>query len=127
MSRISTSLCTFAAVSMMFLCCLAAEAQDKVIQITLPEAQEKASSPLARAAQLTVDSARYHRQAAVADYFPKIGSTFVNMHFNKLMGEHIQLAKQEVTVPLMNKDQSIVAVTVAQPVTPLLKVREAVN
>jgi outer membrane protein TolC len=99
-----------------------------VQKITLPEAQARAAaSAKVRAAELSADADRYHRQAATADYFPKVGSTFLNLHFNKLMGEHIALSRQSLDVRLLNKDQSLVALTVTQPVTPLLKVRQAVN
>ena len=105
---------------------LLTEAQ--VRRITLPEAQaQAAANPAVRAAQLSVDAARYHREAAAADYFPKVGSTFANLHFNKFLGETIQLARRNLDVPLFNKDQTLVALTVIQPVTPMLKVREAVN
>jgi outer membrane protein TolC len=100
----------------------------EVKRITLPEAQTQAANSAAvRAAQLSADAAKYHRQAATADYFPKIGSTFANLHFNKFMGETIALARRSVEVPLLNKDQSVFLATVTQPVTPLLKVRQAVN
>ncbi len=103
-----------------------------VRRITLEEATERAiktaaGSQGANLAQLSVDAARYHRLAAQADYFPKVGATFANVHFNKFMGEQVQLANRTLAVPLMNKDQTLFAVTVTQPVTPLFKVREAVN
>lgn len=105
-----------------------AQATRAVTRITLAEAQSRAAAgPMARVAQLTTDAAKYHRQAAEADYYPKIGSTFANLHFNKFMGETIQLARRTAAVPLMNKDQTIVAFTVTQPLTPLFKVKQAVQ
>jgi outer membrane protein TolC len=97
--------------------------------ITLTQAQSKAvgSKGGADLAQLAVDAARYHRQAVQADYFPKIDSTFANLHFNKFLGQTFQLARRTADLPLFTKDQTIVVVTVTQPVTPLLKVREAVE
>ncbi len=105
------------------------------VRITLEEAQAKAvAGKVAELAWLNVDAARYHRQAAQADYFPKIGATFANVHFNKFMGSTFQLFPRGIifptlarAVPLLNKDQTVVAVTVAQPVTPLFKVHQAVN
>src|SRR5262245_60301735 len=106
----------------------ATEAQSTGKRITLTEAQARAAeTPQARAARLSVDAAKYHRQAVAADYFPKIDSTFANVHFNKFMGEIIQVARRELAVPLLNKDQTIVAFTATQPITPLFKVKQAVN
>ena len=144
MSRILESFRSIVALAVLLLSCsLSVQAQNnlsrneiainpvtsqKVVPITLPEAQAKArETPALRAANLTADAARYRRQAAAADYYPKIGATFANLHFNKLMGDTIPVANRNVEVPLLNKDQSIVALTVTQPVTPLLKVREAVK
>jgi outer membrane protein TolC len=118
----------------MLLCfSLSAEAQQEnapggVRLITLPEAQARAgASPAVRAAQLTADAARYHRKAVAADYFPKVGSTFANLHFNKLMGERVLLPRRSLDVAVLNKDQTVVAFTATQPITPLLKVKQAVN
>lgn len=101
-----------------------------VLRITLEAAQARAASTqaiiLARAG---VDAARYHRQAAQADYFPKVGAYFANLHFNKFMGDTIQLVRFRRTrdVSLFDKDQTYVGATVTQPLTPLFKVREAVR
>jgi len=97
-------------------------------RITLDQAQAQAAgNKAANLAQLGIDAARYHRQAAQADYFPKIDSTFANLHFNKFLGQTIQLARRQADLPLLTKDQTVFAVTVTQPVTPLFKVREAVS
>ena len=97
-------------------------------RITLDQAQAQATTnKTANLAQLGIDAARYHRQAAQADYFPKIDSTFANLHFNKFLGQTIQLARRQADLPLLTKDQTVFAVTVTQPVTPLFKVREAVS
>src|SRR5262245_44608497 len=101
-------------------------------RLTLDEAKERAIKISAGAKEaslplLAVEAARYHRLAAQADYFPKIGATVVNLHFNKFMGQQIQVVNRTVPLPLLNKDQTVVALTVTQPVTPLFKVREVVN
>jgi outer membrane protein TolC len=122
--------------------------------ITLEEAQARAVST--HALILTAagaDAARYHRQAAQADYFPKVDATFVNIHYNKFMGKRIVQVAPFVglaptppitgpilgsviisnipvpieAAPLLNKDETIVATTVTQPVTPLFKVHQAVR
>src|SRR5262245_54579527 len=101
--------------------------------ITLEEAKERAvnapGSQGANLAQLAVDAARQRRLATEADYFPKIGATFYNLHFNKFMGQQIQVLAvgRTLALPLLNKDQTFVAATVTQPVTPLLKVHQAVQ
>ena len=143
MSRILQSFASPFALAALLLCCSGVAAQDSlsnhkiavepspangVVRITLPEAQSRVrETPAVRAANLTADAAKYRRQAATADYYPKVGATFANLHFNKLMGDTIPVANRSVEVPLLNKDQSILALTVTQPVTPLLKVREEVR
>jgi outer membrane protein TolC len=101
-------------------------------RITLDQAQQQAAAAAAagagaRLAQLAVDAARYHRKAAQSDYFPKVNAGFANLHFNKFMGQEIQLARRNFSLPLLNKDQTTVFVTVTQPLTPLFKVHEAVK
>jgi outer membrane protein TolC len=105
-------------------------------RITLQEAQQQAAAannPMAHLAQLQVEAARQHRLGAESDYYPKLSSTLTNFHFNKFMGQEITvqrpIAGGTVTagLPLAGKDQTLVAVTAAQPITPLLKLREVVN
>jgi len=114
---------------------LLAQAQG-IQRITLEEAQAKAQAgagKVASLARLGIDAARYHRKAAQADYLPKIGATFFNLHFNKFMGQtfelgrRFQLVNRTAELPLLVKDLTIFAATVTQPVTPLFKVREAVR
>ena len=97
--------------------------------ITLEEVKAKAAgTPEVRSvAQLEIDAAKYHRQAAQADYFPKLSADFLNLHYNKFMGETIQLLRRSVGLPLFGKDETAVALTVVQPVTQLLQVRQAVT
>jgi outer membrane protein TolC len=103
--------------------------------ITMEQAQQvatQANTLLARLAQLEVEAARQVRLAARADYFPKIGTAFGNFHFNKFMGQEFLLNRPitggtvAVGIPLLGQDQTFVAVTATQPITPLFKVREAV-
>jgi outer membrane protein TolC len=105
-------------------------------RITLEQAQQQAAAannPMAHLAQLQVEAAKQHRLGAESDYFPKLSSTFSNMHFNKFMGQEVTverpIAGGTITagLPLAGKDQTLVAVTAAQPITPLLKLREVVN
>jgi outer membrane protein TolC len=105
-------------------------------RITLEEAKQQAattSNPMAHLAQLQVEAARQHRLGTQSDYFPKLSSTFTNFHFNKFMGQEITIQRPILGgtttggVPLAGKDQTLVAVTAAQPVTPLFKLHEVVN
>src|SRR5215468_9100081 len=58
------------------------------LRITLEEAQARAISIHAVIlAGAIVDAASYHRKAAQSDYFPKVSANFVNIHYNKLMGD----------------------------------------
>ena len=101
---------------------------DGVRRITLPEAQARAATdPALRAAQLSADAAKYHRKAVAADYFPQINSTFSNLHFNKFLGQTISVARRTAEFPLINKNQNLFLVTATQPITPMLKVKQAVN
>src|SRR5882672_1526983 len=100
------------------------------IRITLEEAQARAVSTQALILTAAgVDAAHYHRKAAQSDYFPKVDAFFANIHFNKFMGDTIQLVRfrRSAAVPLFDKDQTWVGATVTQPLTPLFKVHEAVR
>jgi outer membrane protein TolC len=106
----------------------AAQVSGSPQHLTLQDAQARAlTGPVVDLAKLNWEAARYHRRAAQADYFPKIDSTFANLHFNKFMGQSIQLARKAAQLPLLDKDLSLFAVTVTQPLTPLFKVRDAVQ
>ena len=104
-------------------------------RITLEEAQQQATggNPMAHLAQLQVEAARQHRLGAQSDYFPKLSSTLTNFHFNKFMGQEVTIQRPfaggtaTAGLPLAGKDQTLVAVTAAQPVTPLFKLHEVVN
>ena len=103
--------------------------------ITLEEAQQKATAPAAnnpivRLGQLQVEVARQARLGTLSTFFPQIGSDFSNFHFNKFMGERLQIARPieggtaTVGLPLVGKDQTLVAVTGTQPITPLFQLRQ---
>ena len=106
----------------------------EVRHITLTEAKSKAAgAATSNVGRLAMDAAKYHRRAAQADYFPKLGADFVNLHYNKFMGETVELVSRRTgqtlvgkDVPLFGKDWTAVALTAIQPVTQLLQVRQAV-
>lgn len=107
----------------------------RVCRITLEQAaqQSAAEGPMVQLAKLQVEAARQHRLGTESDYFPKISSTLTNFHFNKFMGEALTFQRPiaggtaTASLPLAGKDQTLIAVTAAQPVTPLFKLREVVN
>jgi outer membrane protein TolC len=96
--------------------------------ITLDEAQAQAvATTVKNLGRLGMDAAKYHRQAVQADFFPKLDASFLNLHYNKFMGQTLQLFRRDAALPLFGKDETVVALTLAQPVTQLLQVRQAVN
>jgi outer membrane protein TolC len=97
--------------------------------LTLAQAQANAAaaSKVAELARLNAQAARYHRLAVQADYFPKISATSLDTHFNKFLGQEIQLARRTAQLPLLKQDQTFVAVTAVQPLTPLFKIHQAVR
>jgi outer membrane protein TolC len=105
------------------------------LRITLEEAQARAVSTHALIlASAGVDAAHWRRKAAQSDYFPKVNAFLANIHFNKFMGDTIQIVPRRIpigpvtrAVPLFDKDQTYVGATVIQPLTPLFKVHEAVR
>src|SRR5262249_42649605 len=99
-----------------------------VRRITLDDAQaQAAATTMKNLARLGIDAAKYHRQAVQADYFPKLDASFLNLHYNKFMGQQIQLFRRDAEVPLFGKDETAIVFTVIQPVTQLLQVHQAVN
>jgi outer membrane protein TolC len=101
--------------------------------ITLEEAQENAMpapNPLVRLGQLQVEVARQTRLGTESSFFPQISSTFSNLHFNKFMGQEIQVQRPiqggttTVGLPLFGQDSTTVAVMATQPITPLLQLQQ---
>jgi outer membrane protein TolC len=105
------------------------------LRITLEEAMARAVACHALvAASAGVSAAHFHHKALQSDYFPRVGAYLVNIHYNKFMGDTIQLFRRGIifptvsrTVPLFDKDQTFVGPTVTQPLTPLFKIHEAVR
>jgi outer membrane protein TolC len=107
-----------------------------VRRITLEQvkqAVDPALNPAARLAQLSLDAAKQHRLAAQADYFPKFGATFANLHYTSFLGEVVEVRRpllgltSQIPVPLFSQNQTIAALTFTQPLTPLLVVHQAVR
>ena len=109
---------------------------DRVRRITLEQvkrAVDPAVGPLARLGQLSIEAAKQHRLGVQADYFPKFGATFVNLHFTEFLGQVLAIRRPlqggllQVPIPLISQNQTIAALTFVQPITPLFQVRQVVR
>jgi outer membrane protein TolC len=106
-------------------------------RITLEQVKQQSAnrvaSPLAYMGQLSVEAARQHRLGVQADYFPKFGATFVNLHATDFLGQIFRVPRPimgtvtPVPVDFINKNLTIAALTFVQPITPVLEVRQAVR
>src|SRR6185436_238980 len=106
-------------------------------RVTLEQVKQQSAnrmaSPLAYMSQLSVEAARQHRLAVQADYFPKFGATFLNLHTTDFLGEIVQVRRPlrgtltQVPVQILNQNQTMAALTFVQPITPLFEVRQAVR
>jgi len=100
--------------------------------ITLQEVQETVAAginPMVRLGMLQVEVARQARMGTVSTFFPAINSTFSNFHFNKFMGQEVAVTgplgnTRSVGLPLLGKNQTLVAVTATQPITPLFQLQQ---
>jgi outer membrane protein TolC len=101
--------------------------------ITLQEAQENAApanNPMVRLGRLQVEVAHQTRLGTMSTFFPQIGSVFDNLHFNKLMGKELAVqhpitgGTSTIALPLVGQNQTLVAVTATQPITPLFQLKE---
>jgi outer membrane protein TolC len=83
--------------------------------------------------QLSIEAAKQHRLAVEADYFPKFGATFLNLHSTDFLGQILKLRHPfsgdltTVPVQLVNQNMTVAALTMVQPITPLFEVRQAVR
>jgi outer membrane protein TolC len=97
------------------------------------QAANRIATPLAYMSQLSVEAAKQHRLAVQADYFPKFGATFLNVHTTDFLGRIVQvrhpLMGPDMLVPvqIFNQNQTFAALTFVQPITPLFEVRQAVR
>jgi outer membrane protein TolC len=68
-----------------------------------------------------------------ADYFPKFGATFMNLHTTDFLGQILRFhgplgtVLNPVPVTIVNQNQTFAALTFVQPITPLFEVRQAVR
>jgi hypothetical protein len=109
--------------------------RNRVRRVTLQQVKQQSAnrvtSPASRLSQLSVEAAKQHRLAVQADYFPKFGDTFVNLHYTEFLGQLITVRRAlasspvQVPVPIFSQNQTIAMLTFTQPITPLLEVRQA--
>ncbi|HEY7337661.1 MAG TPA: TolC family protein [Bryobacteraceae bacterium] len=107
-------------------------------KITLEQVKRAAdppvSSPVSRLGQFSIEAAKQHRLGVQADYFPKFGATFTNLHFTDFLGQYLTLRRPipggplvQVPLPIFSQNQTIAALTFTQPITPLFIVHQAVR
>jgi outer membrane protein len=105
-------------------------------KLTLEEAQQMAagtSNPLVRLGQLQVEIAKQNRLSVQAQYFPSIGTTFLNDHLNKQTGQVLTVRRPiaggilSIPVNIIAKNQTIFDVNATQPVTPLFAIYQLVK
>jgi outer membrane protein TolC len=107
-------------------------------RVTLEQVKQQlfadlAANPMARLGQLSIEVARQHRLGAQADYFPKFGAAFANLHYTDFLGQIVTVNRPlqgsvtQVPVPLFSQNQTIAALTFVQPITPLFQVHQLVN
>jgi hypothetical protein len=111
---------------------------DRIRRITLEQVKQQrfvnpATSLLARLSQLSIEAAKQHRLGVQADYFPKLGATFANLHYSQFLGQVLSVRRPiagslaQIPVPLFSQNWTIAAVTFTQPITPLFMVNQAVR
>jgi hypothetical protein len=98
------------------------------------QSANRLTPPVARLGQLSVEAAKQHRLAVEADYFPKFGATFANLHYSEFLGQLVTVRRPiaggsliQVPVPIFSQNMTIANVTLTQPITPLFEVRQAVR
>jgi outer membrane protein TolC len=105
-------------------------------RITLEQVKQsanRAAMSLQRLAMLSVEAARQHRLGAQADYFPKFGATFWNLHTTDFLGQIVTVRRPilgvtlQAPIQIVNQDQTAAILSVVQPITPILQVHEAVK
>ena len=102
-------------------------------QVKQQSSADRAISPFARLGQLSIEAAKQHRLGVQADYYPKFGATFANLHYSEFLGQILAIRRPllgsvtQVPVPLLSQNQTITALTFVQPITPLFQVHQLVR
>lgn len=87
---------------------------DRMRRITLEQVKQQRSvdpvaSPIARLGQLAIEAAKQHRLGVEADYFPKLGSMFANLHYSEFLGQVLSIRRPiegsllQVPIPLFSR------------------------
>jgi outer membrane protein len=123
---------------------LVLETSPAATHLTLDEAKQRvlANSKLLRLAAENIRGKEFATRALQANYFPQIVGGLVYFHFNDPLGEVLTLVGRTLTGPLgnttalptvtkaaavLNQDTSLGTITIVQPLTALLKVRQGVK
>jgi hypothetical protein len=102
-------------------------------QVRQQAAANRAFNPLARLGQLSIEAARQHRLGVQADYYPKFGASFVNLHYTDFLGTLVTSRRSffgaplQATVPIFSENQTAAMLTFTQPITPILQVHQLVK
>jgi outer membrane protein len=110
----------------------------RIRRITLDQVKQQrfadpVANPIARLGQLSVEAAKQHRLGVQADYFPKLGALFANLHASEFLGQVLSIRRPiegsflQVPIPLFSQNQTIAAITFTQPITPLFQVYQALR
>jgi hypothetical protein len=105
-------------------------------RITLEQVKQSAdpgAAPLARLGQLSIEAARQHRLGVQANYFPKVGAVAAHLHMTEPLGQVIAVRRprlgvsSQFPIAISGQDQTTAALTMVQPITPILQIRQAVR
>jgi outer membrane protein TolC len=102
----------------------------RVLSLEMAQIQAAAvNDPLVRLGELQVEAAKQHRLGAQGDYFPQIGTTLYNMHFNKQPGQVLTspITGRFVSVNIITKNETAFNVSATQPITPLFAIYQLVK
>jgi outer membrane protein TolC len=120
------------------------KAPPAVVRLTLDEAKQRAlaNNKLLNLASMNAESKAYAIKAIQADYFPKVIGNDFYFHFNDDLGTVVStpsrmfkgplgreffLGGKAIAVSVINEDTNIASLSVVQPITDLLKVRQGVK
>ncbi len=109
-----------------------AQPASNVYHITLDEAKQRAlgNSKLRQLALYNVQAKGEAVYVAESDYYPKVLANFTGFHFDSPLGKVLTpgiIPVSPIAVNVVNQDLGLTTVTALQPITALLKVRQAVK
>jgi outer membrane protein len=107
--------------------------QQITLELVKQQSANRVAAPMAHLSELSIEAARQHRLGVQADYFPKFGATFLNIHTTDFLGQILQVRRPlmgnlvQVPVQVINQNQTTAVLTFVQPITPLFTVHQAVR